>query len=288
MVYLSVPTSFTCLLAKSYFGSFKILMLFIVCSNFSALSIAEDDSKSYQHYKLPHKIQIVRGEGDYPPLEMVVNGHLTGVHIEMIRYVAKQLNVDVEFLSLPWARAINYFSEGHSNAISYFGFTEERQGFSYYHSENILSDTRWVLIALEGRKDEFQFDRNLVGLGDVVIGVQNQYSHGTHFDSMKQLQKDVVINEFDLERMLKNKRHDLAMISYQEFMGFKERGDFEGIIALSPAIDTDPQYLAFSSFKDVDGMNKELAKKFALEFRTFKKSKEYRALLEQFNFYYYQ
>lgn len=268
-----------------------LLVLFIIYSFgilLSALSAAETLEEKAAVEIFPDKIKIVRGIGNYPPLEMVENGRLTGLHIEMIRSVAKQLNLEVEFLSLPWARAINYFSEGRSNAIAYFGFTEQRETFSYYHRDNVLSETRWVLLALEERKDEFHFDRNLDGLGDVVIGVQNEYSHGKHFDSMKHLQRDVVLNEFDLERMLKNRRHDLAMMSYQEFLGFKKRGDFQGVVALSPSIDSDPQYIAFAKANDEDGVNKALSDRFAKGLKRFKASNEYKHLLEHFKFHLYQ
>lgn len=237
---------------------------------------------------LPVEIKIVRGIGNYPPLEMMEQGKLTGLHVEMIRHVAGRLGVKVEFLSLPWARAIKYFEEGRAHGISYFGYTKKRGEFSYYHEENVLSKTRWVLLALESRQSEFTFDRSLLGLGDVIIGVQNQYSHGAHFDNMQHLNRDVVISEFDLERMLKNQRHDLAMMSYQEFMGFKARGDFQGIVALSPVIDSDPQYLAFSKASDEDGSNAFLAKQFAAEFKRFKASETYQQLLERFDFKRYQ
>lgn len=95
------------------------------------------------------------------------------------------------------------------------------------------------------------------GLENLIIGVQNGYSHGKYFDSMKHFKRDVVLNEIEIEVMLKNKRHDLAIMSYQEFSGFKERGGFKGIVALSPFIDTDPQYLAFSRVKKDGGRLKK-------------------------------
>ena len=272
--------------------SIKTLIRFLIVCFFGLLlsifSAADVLNKNNAVNTLPSKIKIVRGVGNYPPLEMVENGRLTGLHIEMIRSVAKRLNIEIEFLSLPWARAINYFSEGRADAISYFGFTKQRATFSYYHKDNVLSDTRWVLLALDERKDEFKFNRDLEGLGDVVIGVQNQYSHGKHFDSMKHLQRDVVLNEFDLERMLKNKRHDLVMMSYQEFLGFKERGDFKGVVALSPSIDSDPQYIAFSKTNDDVGTNKALSDRFAKELKRFKASNEYKKLLKYYKFHHYQ
>lgn len=233
-------------------------------------------------------IKIARGSGDYPPLEMVEEGVLSGLHIDMIRHVAKKLNVKVEFISLPWARAVKYFYEGKVDAISYYGYTKKREEFSYYQLGNILSDTRWVLIALEERKHEFVFDRNLKGLEDYIIGVQLGYSHGMHFDEMKHFKRDVAIDEFALERMLNNHRHDLAVMSYQEFLGFKQRGDFDGIVALSPSISLDPQYLAFAKNLDVDKTREKMAKMFSEEFEVFKLSEKYKSLLKKYDFDSYQ
>ncbi len=229
-------------------------------------------------------ITIVRGDGDYPPLEMVERGHLTGLHIDMIRHVAEKLDINVEFLSLPWVRATQYFSTGKVHAISYYGYTKQRELHAVYHTDNILSNTRWVFLALEERKNEFNFDRSLKGLEKLVIGVQHGYSHGEYFDSLKYLVRDVVLTEFDLERMLKNKRHDLAMMSHQEFLGFKKRGDFQGIVALSPSIDIDPQYLAFSRNVKPAEEGEVLAKAFAIEFKKYKNSQEYKDLLERYHF----
>ena len=233
-------------------------------------------------------IKIARGSGDYPPLEMVREGVLTGLHIDMILYVAEKLDIEIEFVSLPWGRATKYFSEGKVDAISYYGFTKEREGFAYYHTDNILSETHWVLIALEDRKGEFAFDRSLQGLDNYIVGVQLAYSHGIHFDGMSHFQRDVVKDEFEIETMLNSRRHDLAMMSYQEFLGFKERGDFKGIVALSPSIDSDPQYLAFAKRLDENNQRAELTERFAKEFKKFKISKKYEDLLQSYNFKQYQ
>ena len=272
----------------------SVLRLCYICLLTSFLHLISLPTHGVEPYAEDHSnktteiITIARGSGDYPPLEMVEQGILTGLHIDMIRHVAKNLNVNVEFLSLPWARAVKYFSEGKVDAISYYGYTKKREVFSYYQSGNILSDTRWVLIALEERKQEFVFDRNLKGLEDYIIGVQLGYSHGMHFDKMKHFKRDVAIDEFALERMLNNHRHDLAVMSYQEFLGFKQRGDFDGIVALSPSIDLDPQYLAFAKNFDIDNSREKMAKRFSEEFELFKLTEKYKNLLEKYDFDSYQ
>lgn len=233
-------------------------------------------------------LTIVRGDNDYPPLEMVEGGRLTGIHIDMIRHVADQLDIELKFLSLPWARAVKLFSSGEVDAISYFGYTQEREQYSYYHEDNILSQTRWVFIALEERAHEFKFDKALSGLEKYIVGVHHGYSYGKYLDSLKHINRDAVLNDLELELMLKKKRHDLSMISYQEFLGLKERGGFKGIVALSPSISIAPQYIAFSRVSSDHERVRRLSEVFAKEFKKFKSSSAYDELLKKYDFHRYE
>lgn len=268
-----------------------IIVIFLASQSYGSdnqLLLQANYAVAQANTKITEKLTIARGIGNYPPLEMVKNDRLTGLHIDIIQHAAQKLGIELEFISLPWVRAIKEFSAGNVDAITYFGYTEERAEFSYYHDDNILSDTKWVFLALEERAHEFKFDYSLSGLENVIIGVQLGYSHGKYFDSMKHLQRDVVLHQDDIEKMLKKRRHDLAMMSYQEFLGFKERGKFKGIVALSPAVDSDPQYIAFSKTKDQNGRLKHIAELFAKELRLFKNHQDYDALLKSYDFYHYQ
>jgi ABC-type amino acid transport substrate-binding protein len=235
-----------------------------------------------------NKLVIARGIGDYPPLEMVEGDRVTGLHIEIIRYVTSQLGMSVEFVSLPWVRAIKKFADGEVDAITYFGYTKEREKFSFYNEGNILSNTRWVFLALEERKHEFNLDSSLAGLEDLIIGVQHGYSYGKYFDGLKNITRDAVLNEADVELMLKKKRHDLSLMSYQEFSGFKNRGDFKGITALETGIDSDPQYIAFSRTNRDHIRLKKLSELFAKELERFKASDDYAELLIKYEFHRYR
>ena len=52
------------------------------------------------------KLSIVRGDGDYPPYEMILDGKLKGVHVDLVKRVAAKLDFKVEFESVPWSRAV--------------------------------------------------------------------------------------------------------------------------------------------------------------------------------------
>lgn len=231
------------------------------------------------------KIVLVRGDGAYPPFEMMEEGQLAGLHLDIIKYAAEQLNIIVEVHSLPWKRAIKLFSEGQVDAISYFGFTEERARFSYFNDGNILSQAHKVLLVLDERKDEFEIDKNLSFLGNAVVGVQLGYSYGRHFDEMTHINKDEVVSEADVELMLNKRRHDLAIMNYQQFQGYKQRGGFHNIVALEAAFDTVAQYIAFSRTGDLDQRRKRLTEAFSTEIKRLKRSPGYDEMLRKYDFY---
>lgn len=270
---------------KTLVVQFLILPLFALQLSFSSAMAADYEPI---HSNSVHKITIARGIGNYAPLEMIRDGKLTGLHVDLINYAASKLGIEVEFLSLPWGKALKAFSAGDIDAISYFSYTKERAEFTYYYEGNILSDTKWVFIALEEREQNFSIDTSLAGLEDYVIGVQEGYSYGEYFDHKDDLKRNVVVDVKDLERSLNSKTHDLAIISYQEFLAFKEQGYFEGIISLTPALSSDSQYLAFSKSKSGSSQLKNVAELFAKELELFKRSDDYRALLERYDFYHYQ
>lgn len=267
---------------------FSALQICAISLNLSSAFASESESAHAIASPSINKITIARGIGNYVPLEMIQDGKLTGLHIDLINHAAAQLSIEVEFISLPWGKALKAFTAGDIDAISYFGYTKERAKLAYYYAGNILSDTKWVLIALEERAQEFNFDHRFTGLSDYIIGVEDGYSHGEYFDHKKDLQRDTVSNFKALERNLKSKKNDLAMISYQELLGFKEQGFFDGIVALTPAVGSDPQYIAFSRAKNNSSQLRNIAELFAKELESFKNSDEYRALLKHYNFYHYQ
>lgn len=231
-------------------------------------------------------VLIARGEGNYPPLETLQDGVYAGLHIDITLAVAKRLGVKVEYLDLPWQRAINAVKEGEVDAITYLGYTRERAEFVHYFPGNVLSTTTTVFAVLNKRKQQIHFDGNLATMKDYVIGVQHGYSYGELVDGASFLNKDAVYSENDVEDMLVKGRHDLSIISYQELLGFKQRGLMKDITYLDPPISWESQYLAFSSHKKND--QRALAKRFSDEAQRFRQTDEYRNLVKRYNYYEYE
>lgn len=91
-------------------------------------------------------VVILRGDGHYPPDEMLVNGELSGFHIEVIRAVARQLALEIRFESVPWARAQYMLKNGQGDALSFLAHNKERAQYAVFLPGNILSSIDHYLV----------------------------------------------------------------------------------------------------------------------------------------------
>ena len=119
---------------------FKALILSIyllASSSFIAVALAEDT------------IVVVRGDENYPPNEMLINDKLVGIHIDLTREVAASMNLNINYISVPWKRAVRLVQKGSVDAISYLDKTPEREEFAIFNDGNIISSYNFVFIILK-------------------------------------------------------------------------------------------------------------------------------------------
>lgn len=239
--------------------------------------------------ELPETLVIARGEGSYPPLEIYQDGVYSGIHIEVTRAVAQRLGVKIKYRDLPWARAINEVKEGKVDAITYLGFSSQRNEFAYFLSGNVLSYSTTVFIVLKDRYEELQaiFDGSLESIKGHVVGVQHGFVYGENFENAQFLNKSSVLSESDVAHMLEKHRHDYAIMSYQEFSGYQGDGKLKGVVDIEPPISKDPQYLAFSRNTKNDAEVKRMAQLFSDEMVKFKKTQAYRNILISYRYHDY-
>ena len=233
-------------------------------------------------------ITVARGEGSYPPLEINADGKLSGLHIDISLAVAQRIGIQIKYLDLAWGRAIEAVKTGKVDAITYLGYTAERNKFVYFLPGNVLSSSTTVFIVKEDRFKEFSFNGDLRSMQDYVIGVQHGYSYGEMVDDASYLHKDSVYTELDVEDMLMKHRHDAAIMSYQEFLGFQGQGKLQELTFLTPPISWEPQYLAFSRNTLKDEKIVEIANRFSQEMLRFRKTDEYRKIVRRYKYYNYE
>jgi len=228
----------------------------------------------------PQSLLIVRSEGFFPPHEMLVNGQLTGAHIDLIQAAAASLSVKVVFETYPWVRAIAMVQGGQADAISYMGTTPEREAFGYFEEGNRLSKVQNGFFGLKATAAKVAYSGDMNQLRPYSIGhIRGRRSY-PDYDAATFLNKDeYALDEEQLLNMLVAGRFDFGMapisrVKYiAQTMGLEGQLDF-----LQPYGPTVGTYLVFSKAKG----HAELAKRFADAMVGVKKSPKFQEILKKY------
>ncbi len=187
---------------------------------------------------------IVRGNENYPPYEMTVNEQLSGLHIDIVKKIAKNLDIHVTFKSYPWARAMMMIEKGKADAITYLTRTKDREKNIHYMDGNVLSIEVNMFTILTSRKNEIKFSGNLRELKQYKILMRHGFSYGEKFDKANYLNK---VKSNDWKRMpmlLLKKRIDLAIVDYINFyLNNHDKDFFNKMFFLQPPVTQNPQYI---------------------------------------------
>lgn len=248
----------------------KYLVFFVLLSMVSFVSFASQ------------KITIVRGDSNYFPMEFVEEGKLKGLHIEVIKAVADTLNIEVEFISLPWKRGLHEFEKGNYDAMSYVSKTEERESFALFLEGNIISSSKTYPIILAERKPEIFYDGTLLSLAPYTIAVGNGYKYGEPFDSADYFSKYVVPtpSQLVLTELLLKRRVDIIIGSKRNLRQVYTNEQIEQQFFIFPAaVASAHSYLAFSKVRNKLPQATEFANGVAL----FKMTQQYKKLVERYS-----
>jgi len=222
------------------------------------------------------ELLVVRGDGFYPPYEMIIDKSITGFHIDIVTSVAAQLGLQVKFKTVPWKRAILMIKKGDADAITYMSKTKERSEFVYFHKNNILSYIENSFFTLKDRINKIEYTGDYHQLIPYRIGKLAGYAYAPSFDGITYLKKNYVVNTEDqLLNMLIHRRIDVAVgdISRISYIAQQQKA-FHKIEFLNPPISRRPQYLAFSKLASKE--------EFANEMARFKQSERFRQLLNKY------
>ncbi|USD67322.1 transporter substrate-binding domain-containing protein [Vibrio sp. SCSIO 43136] len=223
------------------------------------------------------KMIVTRGDGNWPPFEMVEDGELTGFHIELVKVVAYQADIDVEFKNLPWPRAIKMVQRGKADAVTYVAKNEERTKFIHYFHANTLSGTAHYLLKHKSRKD-IHFNGNLNQLTPHTVVHLSQYTFGDAFDNATDINKTAVKSTKQILKLIASQRYDLGVIS-EEDLGEANRSEYiDQIEFILPPLYTTSVYIGFSKHEHTQ----TIAEKFTAQMKLFKQTKEYQELRDKY------
>lgn len=235
------------------------------------LSFAEDIA-------VTEAITIVRSIDDWGPNEFIgKDGKPTGFHIDLIELAAAELGIRVQYVSMPWKRALKTIENGEVDAISYTIFAPERTQYLIYEADNAISIGSTRFAYLKGRN--FNYDGSLESVEDRKIGVIRGYSYGKKFDRSKLNNLINVNTEEQLLMMLLDKRVDLILVNIDHLKyKYAHLPEFSEVTSMDVASDSYDIFLAFSKKRG----HEALAKRFAEVIPRIRQSERYQKIVQSY------
>lgn len=225
-----------------------------------------------------NEITVVRGEEDYPPMEMMVGGKLTGLHVDIVNTISARIGIKVNWQSLPWKRALQLVESGEADGITYIAKTPEREVWAIFLDDNWISNTMIKFIVVKenagvihfnGNVNEFLKRRKLLVLRGFTFGD----------DKIDKVDRQDCDTMEQMVTMLKKKRHDVAIVNWADFTGtYTGRPEMQEILPLNPPAMKSKNYIAFSRARKAD----DIAGRFSKELKAFRKTPAYKALLKRY------
>ena len=213
----------------------------------------------------------------YPPFYFFDEDHKPdGICIDIIRHVAKQLNVSVQFSSYPWNRMIHNGKEGYIDAIMPLFKTSDREQFLIFpDTELIMEDNSFF--ALKSKTVSYSGD--LKDITNRHIGVIENYSYGDAFDNTQMTHKIIAESEDQLIQLVLYERIEMGIGNKMVITYIANKKDAaDKIKFLSPPVIKNPLYIGFSKKK----ASAEFVIRFNKSLQDFKLSEDYAAILKKY------
>jgi len=207
------------------------------------------------------ELLVVRGDGDYSPYEVEVDGKYIGFHLELTKSVAKSLDIKVTFRSYPWKRALAMVESGKADAITYVAINPDRERYIVFTEGNELSWGALGLVVSAERKKEFYFNgQDLDSLKHYEFGHLLGYSYGELYDTAA-LNKHAFATAEQLFGTLRLRRIDIAMMNRDEFQHKKasDNESVEGVVMLEQVLKM-ANYIGFSRSRGLNAFSERFAK----------------------------
>ncbi|MDX1736750.1 MAG: transporter substrate-binding domain-containing protein [Alphaproteobacteria bacterium] len=226
------------------------------------------------------ELTIGRGNENYFPFEMTERGKLEGIHIASIEHVAKRLEWNISFKSLPWNAAVLELKTGKLDALSYLNRSPEREAFAYFLDENALSVVEYVLFTKHGSQLGLKFSGKIEELTSFEILQIRGYYYGEEFENAANLKKADAISLAQQAFLIARGRYNLGIANKIDLLFSIRSTDIEKEIdILSPPLAVKPTFIGFSKVRKLE----QAARQFSVEFKKFKGTKEYSAIWAKYD-----
>lgn len=217
---------------------------------------------------------------NYKPYYYYDNNEYTGFSLEIARIIANNLNYELEFYQVPFARAIVELENGNADMIANFFITPNRKNIVSFTTESHISESlhffvkKGTIIPYYGHPSD---------LKNYKICIVKGYSSGPYIDThLEEFSLESTSGETSQIKMITNERIPVAIGTKQVILTHaKKMGLSNEIKFLEPAISTDFVYMGFSK---ANPNAKKLALEFSEAIKELKKTTKYKELLKKYGF----
>ncbi|MCG8569402.1 MAG: transporter substrate-binding domain-containing protein [Spirochaetes bacterium] len=244
----------------------KLCKVFIILNFFTILNLGVFSG----HYKF---VTI-----EFFPLEYTDSmGKVKGIAVEIVENIMRNLGHTIEIEVYPWTRSLLLVKLGKADAIFTAYQNPEREMYLDYSKEVLI----WQIIYFyKLRSKKIGFSGNLTDLKDYRIGVVSTISYGQIFD---ELRKELMIDtapslEVSLNQLLIGRVDIIPSNTYVGDNTVMKLGLENEVKKLSVPLEKVPSFIAFSKIKKLTNLRDQ----FDIEFKRFKKSKEYQHILDKY------
>ncbi len=145
---------------------------------------------------------------EYEPYEYLSGGKPVGHDVEILDEIAKRKGFKLEYVYLPWKRALEKTKEGSADAIiSLFDSAERREFLKF--SEIPLSSEKNVIISLAETKEV----KSLKDLEGQTVGLQSGYEYPEVFMKTSNFQRDEANDLLTILKKLQGGRFPYAIVN---------------------------------------------------------------------------
>jgi polar amino acid transport system substrate-binding protein len=208
-------------------------------------------------------------------------GEFNGICYAIVEKVAAFLDIKISYRLMPFDKLLQEARAGKVDAIIPVAKNRDKHEYLYFPENGIWVEEHYLFTL---KKYGIMYSGDMYDLMNFPIGVVKGYSYGDKFDSAvnsKQIQTVVYPGISGVMEQLKKGEIKIGVGNRDKINYLKSKLKINDLVLLEPCISKDMLYLAFSKKKKA---HEELAKLFSDGIETFRRSKEFQKILDDYGF----
>ncbi len=237
--------------------------------------------------------KVLVGFDQSPPLQEKVGAdQFTGLDLEIVQLVLKQMKCEIQFVELPWTRSIVDLKDGKIDLLGGATISPERKEFAIFSEGYAKSNT--YVYTLKKRINEFNGKKlvELKNIPKIAVGVGLGYDYGDLYTEAKSdpLFSAKLSESKDMEALYKklvNNRVDVAIFdeitlkylksSFAKRSNLKKKDESE-VVATSMLVDSSEAFFMMSK----KTISNEFLANFNLALKKIKSTSEYKKIIKKY------